>query len=106
MFMQAIVIEVQWGRLLVLDLDTRQQVIVITQDANQFRPGDFIRIWYSGAMTRSIPPQIYALRIFSQPWGNPAPVRPFPPVFRPPFHRPPMGRPPHDYPGNRPPRRR
>lgn len=116
MIMRAIVIEVQWGRLLVLDLDIRQQVIVITPDASQFLPGDFIRIWYSGAMTRSIPPQIYALRIVSEPRESPPPVRPLPPVFfppvvfppisRPPFPRPPIGRPPHDHSGNRPPRRR
>ncbi|MDD3346877.1 hypothetical protein [Oscillibacter sp.] len=121
MIMQAIVIEVQWERLLVLDLDTRQQVLVITPDAVRFRPGDFVRIWYNGVMTRSIPPQIYALRIAAGPWENFPPVRPsppvisppvvFPPVFRPPFfprppHDHPGNRPPHDHPGNRPPHRR
>ena len=39
-FMQAIVLEVQWGRLPVLDLDTRQRVLVNTPMAQFFRPGD------------------------------------------------------------------
>ena len=32
MIMQAVVIEVQWGRLLVLDLDARQRVLVNTPE--------------------------------------------------------------------------
>ena len=63
MIMQAVVIEVQWGRLLVLDLDARQRVLVNTPDASRFRPGDTIRIWYDGVMTASIPPQINAQSI-------------------------------------------
>ncbi|WP_186567046.1 hypothetical protein [Lawsonibacter celer] len=117
MLMQAIVIEVQWGRLLVLDLNTRQNVLVNTSDARWFSPGDMVRIWYNGAMTNSIPPQISALSITAVP-QNPLPpvVRPpcppnvcrppvvfppifFPPVVHPPFGRPPSGRPPHNRPG-------
>ena len=44
MIMQAIVIEVQLGRLLVLDLDTRQQVIVNTSEFRRFRTGDLVNI--------------------------------------------------------------
>jgi len=65
MIMQAIVIEVQWGRLLVLDLDTRQQVIVNTSEFRRFRTGDLVNIWYNGVMTKSIPPQITALGIIA-----------------------------------------
>lgn len=77
MLMQAIVIEVQWGRLLVLDLNTRQNVLVNTSDARWFSPGDMVRIWYNGAMTNSIPPQISALSITA------VPQNPLPPVVRP-----------------------
>ncbi|BDF70804.1 hypothetical protein CE91St41_19670 [Oscillospiraceae bacterium] len=131
MFMQAVVIEVQWDHLLVVDLETRQNVIVNTQIARQFRPGDIVNIWYNGAMTKSIPPQIFALRItLAQPGQFPTPpppvVRPpcppggcfpnvlppilwppvlFPPVVRPPVVRPPM-RPPMRPPGGRPPNNR
>lgn len=78
MIMQAVVIEVQWGRLLVLDLDARQRVLVNTPDASRFRPGDTIRIWYDGVMTASIPPQINA-------WGSPRcrPMNSRPPCLRP-----------------------
>ena len=107
MIMQAVVIEVQWNRLLVLDLDTRQRVIVNTPNARFYQPGALIRIWYNGAMTNSIPPQISALGITVMPsddlFPNPPPVpcpqnrcppmiRPpavFPPIIRPPLVRPP-----------------
>ena len=115
MFLQAVVIEVQWQRLLVLDLSTRQNVIVNTSLSGQFRPGDIVNIWYSGVMTASIPPQISAISINLVQHGQfpPAPQPPcppggcrpvvippifFPPVGRPPF-RPPVGRPPHHHPG-------
>lgn len=117
--MRAIVIEVQWQRLLVLDLDARQQVLVNTPDARYFAPGDFVRIWFSGAMTRSIPPQITAIRIvpmqppqgFRPPVILPPIVVPLPPRRppvrpRPPMGRPPMGRPPMGNRPGRPPRRR
>ncbi len=116
MFMQAVVIEVQRNRLLVLDLETRQNVLVNTPIARQFRPGDFINIWYNGAMTRSIPPQITALRITAAQPSLPMPcppngcapgIRPpvlWPPILLPPPGRPPAGRPPDHRPGgpNRP----
>lgn len=109
MVMQAVVIEVQWDRLLVLDLNTRQKVIVITRDARWWRPGDQINIWYNGSMTKSIPPQIFALSInAASPDTFPPPpgVRPpnycppsicppviVPPILLPPFFRPPNQRP-------------
>lgn len=125
MFMQASVLDVQWGRLLVLDLLTRQRVIVNTPDARFFRPGDLVQIWYSGVMTNSIPPQITALSIAPLSPGGVPPVI-VPPVVRPPIvvvppffprPRPPVGgpgrpgggrppRPPHGGPGGRPPRGR
>lgn len=45
MFIQAIVIEVAWERLLVLDLNTRQRVIVNTPAVHLFRPGDQVSIY-------------------------------------------------------------
>lgn len=120
MIMQAVVIEVQWERLLVLDLDTRQNVIVNTPNAGWFRPGNLIRIWYNGVMTNSIPPQISALNITAVPQDSFPPFQPpvgcppagclpvmrppvvLPPVLLPPVFRPPMrpsARPPHNRPG-------
>ena len=126
MFMQAVVIEVYLDRLLVIDLDTRQNVIVNTLASRQFRPGNVVNIWYDGIMTNSIPPQINALQITVDQFNGfpPAPpVRPcppnvclpnirppfiwppilFPPVGRPPV-RPPVGRPPVRPPVGPPPR--
>lgn len=95
MLMQAVVIEVQWERLLVLDLDTRQTILVNTPDARRFRPGDLIRIRYNGVMANSIPPQISASYIAVIPRDTvpPAVFPPavFPPVFFPPIVRPPAG---------------
>ena len=68
MIMQAVVRNVQWNQLLVWDLNTRQQVLVNTPVAHRFRPGNVVRIRYNGVMTNSIPPQIFAIRIFSLPW--------------------------------------
>lgn len=68
MIMQAAVIEVQRGRLLVLDLETRQRVIVHTPNAHRFRPGNLVRIRYNGMMTNSLPPQITAQGITVLPW--------------------------------------
>lgn len=61
--MFAIVQEVRPDSLLVRDRRTRQDVLVHTPIARQFRPGDLVRILFSGAMTMSIPPQITAVRI-------------------------------------------
>ena len=63
MMMQATVLSVEPNRLLVFDHATRQQVLVNVRCACRIRPGDFVRIWYSGAMTMSIPPQITAQHI-------------------------------------------
>ncbi|PWM38415.1 MAG: hypothetical protein DBX52_07240 [Clostridiales bacterium] len=63
MIMRAIVINVQRDRLLVLDLRNRQRVAVLTPDARRFRRGELVRIRYNGVMTKSIPPQISAIRI-------------------------------------------
>ena len=49
--------------LLVCDCCTRQRVMVHTDQAGRFCPGDLVRVEYSGAMTRSLPPQITALGI-------------------------------------------
>lgn len=63
MIMLATVVSVRDDHLLVIDLSNRQQVRVNTREALRFRPGDIVRIRYSGAMTMSIPPQISAIRI-------------------------------------------
>lgn len=61
--MTATVLEVRHRSLLVRDRRTSQKVLVHTSLARLFRPGNIVRILYSGAMTRSIPPQITAIRI-------------------------------------------
>lgn len=63
MIMIATVLEVRQGNLLVRDRRTSQKVIVHTSLAHRFRPGNIVRILYSGAMTMSIPPQITAIHI-------------------------------------------
>ena len=59
----ATVLAVLDGALLVRDCCTCQQVLVHTQGPSCFRPGDRARIRYSGASTRSLPPQITATEI-------------------------------------------
>ena len=49
--------------LLVCDLCACQEVLVHTNNACCFRPGQCVCIEYSGAMTMSIPPQISAQSI-------------------------------------------
>ncbi len=61
--MQARVLRVQRDSLLVRDCRTRQNVQVNTGRARRFRVGQKVIIQYSGAMTRSIPPQISAMEI-------------------------------------------
>mgnify|MGYP000772718469 CR=1 FL=1 len=63
MLMIAIVRTVRPGRLLVRDLATGQNVVVNTNQARRFFPGDRVSIFYNGVMTQSIPPQISAIRI-------------------------------------------
>lgn len=58
--MRAKVLCVQNGCLVVCDCCTGQRVVVHSEDACCFRPGDCVCIWYSGAMTMSMPPQISA----------------------------------------------
>lgn len=83
MIMNAAVIDVQWGRLLVLDLDTRQRVLVNLRETSWLHSGDLVRIWYNGVMTKSIPPQITAQRIVVLPQDT-VPPSALPPVFFPP----------------------
>lgn len=63
MTMQATVRRVERNNLYVFDHAMSQIVVVHTLEAYRFRVGDFICIQYSGAMTRSIPPQITATNI-------------------------------------------
>lgn len=67
MTMHATVLRVEESSLLVRDHNTSQEVVVHTQRARCFRTGDRVRIWYSGAMTMSIPPQITAIKIMKIP---------------------------------------
>ncbi len=50
-------------QLLVCDHETRQEVLVHSDQACHFCVGDQVCIHYNGVMTRSIPPQITALCI-------------------------------------------
>jgi hypothetical protein len=61
--MQARILRVRRDDLLVRDCRTGQQVQVNTDRTRRFRPGQRVIILYSGAMTRSSPPQIYAMEI-------------------------------------------
>jgi len=63
MIMIATVIRTGSGNMLVRDSENDQEVLVFTSDFRSFSPGDRVRITYSGAMTRSIPPQITAISI-------------------------------------------
>ena len=63
MIMTATVQEVWSSSLLVRDHATSQEVIALARNAGCFSPGDRVRIWYNGAMTNSLPPQISAIRI-------------------------------------------
>ena len=56
--------------LLVCDLCACQEVLVHTNNACCFRPGQCVCIEYSGAMTMSIPPQISAECIKLIPCGG------------------------------------
>lgn len=70
MTMCAAVLEISDNRLLVRDSRTRQEIVVNTRCNCNFRVGDRVRILYSGAMTRSIPPQINAIRIGKSPFNR------------------------------------
>lgn len=62
--MEACILEVRCCcQLLVCDLSNHQKVLVHTDRACCFCPGERVMIEYNGAMTLSIPPQISADRI-------------------------------------------
>lgn len=63
MVMIATVERVGWDRLIVRDRRNFQRVIVNTRDTRCIFPGDIVSIFYNGVMTRSYPPQIFAIRI-------------------------------------------
>ena len=56
----ATVLEVNPDSLFVRD-NSGQEILVDAQNAQQFAPGDYVRIIYNGAMTLSLPPQISAI---------------------------------------------
>ena len=61
--MSARILDIEDDRLLVRDMRTRQEVAVNTDCTCGLEVGDRIIIFYNGAMTMSIPPQISAIRI-------------------------------------------
>jgi len=80
MTMNATVLRTASDYMLVRDDNTGNEVRVNTRDARRFSPGDLVSITYSGAMTRSIPPQISAVSIRKRPTPpRPTPPRPTPP---------------------------
>lgn len=75
MEMIATVISTDSRGLLVIDSATGNEVFVNFNNAGAFRPGDIVRILYTGTMTLSIPPQITATSVTR--W-NTTPSRPTP----------------------------
>lgn len=73
MTMDAIVLQVNAGSLLVRDLSNNNEVLVIFRDSRRFNTGDSVRIIYTGTMTASIPPQITATSITRVPMRPPQP---------------------------------
>ena len=69
MTMCAVILEISDRRLLVRDSKTDQEIVVNTRCNCNFRVGDRIIIFYNGAMTMSIPPQINAIRIRKAPFN-------------------------------------
>lgn len=69
MTMCAVILEISDMRLLVRDSKTDQEIAVNTRCNCNFRVGDRVIIVYNGAMTRSIPPQISAIRIRKAPFN-------------------------------------
>lgn len=63
MIMIAMVQEVRPNQLLVRDRANFQSVVVNTNDTRCFSVGDIVSILYNGAMTKSLPSQISAIRI-------------------------------------------
>lgn len=68
--MFATVQEVNTDSLLVCDKATNQEVLVFTKCACCFEVNDKIMIIYNGIMTRSLPPQINAIKISKLPFSN------------------------------------
>ncbi|MDE5738555.1 MAG: hypothetical protein K2H93_09340 [Oscillospiraceae bacterium] len=66
--MFATVLEANADSLLVCDKATNQEVLVFTKCACCFEVNDKIMIIYNGVMTRSLPPQINAIRISKLPF--------------------------------------
>jgi hypothetical protein len=69
MTMCAVILEISDRQLLVRNSKTDQEVVVNTHCNCNFRVGDRVMIFYSGAMTMSIPPQISAIRIRKAPFN-------------------------------------
>lgn len=69
MTMCAVILEIGNRQLLVRDSKTDQEIVVNTLCNCNFRVGDRIIIFYNGAMTMSIPPQISAIRIRKAPFN-------------------------------------
>lgn len=63
MFLNAMILEINPGRMLVRDLSNNNEVLVHYRNAGRFSRGDCVRITHTGAMTFSIPPQITAISI-------------------------------------------
>ena len=63
MLIFAKILETEKNRILVMDLNTNQEVAINLQCGCKFKVGDMIQIVYNGMMTMSIPPQINAQRI-------------------------------------------
>ena len=61
--MCARILDIDDDRLLVMDMRTKQEVAVNTDCKCGLEVGDRVNIFYNGAMTMSIPPQISAIRI-------------------------------------------
>ena len=57
------VVSIREDHLLVFDLTQHRQLQVNTRSAARFRAGDLLRIEYSGALTKSVPPQLTPLHI-------------------------------------------
>ena len=57
------ILVVEKERFLLLDDTQQAEIIVNTPSAREYSPGDMVCVVYSGAMTRSLPPQISAQRI-------------------------------------------
>lgn len=70
MLMIASILAVRAHSLIVRDRATSQIVVVNTRNTRGFFRGDTVSIIYNGVMTGSIPPQIFAIRIWrlSSPW--------------------------------------